>query len=163
MKTIIKCSTLSSTDNWIVSDDIVMGGKSSSSFSIDPLGNGVFQGEVSLQNNGGFSSVQYRFDSISVVAYNHVCIKIKGDGKKYQFRIKASTADAHSYIHLFETSGEWQEICIPLNDMYPTFRGRKVAIANFNQNYIEAFTFLIGNKREEHFTLLVDEITLVKM
>lgn len=37
-----------------------MGGKSSGDFYINESGNGVFEGFVSLANNGGFSSVRYR-------------------------------------------------------------------------------------------------------
>ncbi len=51
--------------NWRVVDDVVMGGRSSGSFSLSPEGYGVFAGRVSLENNGGFSSVRYEFDKIA--------------------------------------------------------------------------------------------------
>jgi hypothetical protein len=38
-----------------------MGGESSSTFQIASEGHGVFEGNISLDNNGGFSSVRYRF------------------------------------------------------------------------------------------------------
>ena len=40
-------------DEWIVVDDVVMGGKSRGNFMINPQGKGVFEGNVSLENNGG--------------------------------------------------------------------------------------------------------------
>ena len=46
--------------NWITVDDIVMGGLSSSLFRINTAGNGIFEGNISLDNNGGFSSVRYQ-------------------------------------------------------------------------------------------------------
>mgnify|MGYP001300270260 CR=1 FL=1 len=54
----------SDVSGWMVVDDIVMGGRSSGLFRLDKDGHGVFTGEVSLENNGGFSSVRYDCDNI---------------------------------------------------------------------------------------------------
>ena len=43
---------------WQAIDDRVMGGVSASHMRHDPAGHGVFAGEVSLENNGGFASVR---------------------------------------------------------------------------------------------------------
>ena len=51
--------------NWTIVDDVVMGGRSSGNFYLNKEGNGVFEGRVSLENNGGFSSLRYDFDEIS--------------------------------------------------------------------------------------------------
>ena len=146
--------------NWLIVDDVVMGGKSSGTFNLNADGFGVFEGNISLDNNGGFSSVRYRFEKTLVKEYSTVHIKLRGDGKKYQFRIKAKSGDYYSYISPFQTTGEWQEIEIPLKDMYPSFRGRKLDQPNFSDDYIEEITFLIGNKKEEDFQLLIDKIEL---
>ncbi|MDC3220705.1 CIA30 family protein, partial [Flavobacteriales bacterium] len=47
----------SDIENWIIIDDAVMGGKSSGSFKLNSEGHGLFEGVISLENNGGFSSV----------------------------------------------------------------------------------------------------------
>ena len=146
--------------NWIVIDDVVMGGKSSGSFKLNSDGYGVFLGDISLENNGGFSSVRYRFEKILINKSTKISIRIKGDGKKYQFRIKSNSGDYYSYISSFSTTGEWQEIEIPLKDMYPSFRGRKLDQPNFSNDAIEEITFLIGNKNKEKFQLLIDKIEL---
>ena len=146
--------------NWLIVDDVVMGGKSSGTFNLNADGFGVFEGNISLDNNGGFSSVRYRFEKTLVKEYSTVHIKLRGDGKKYQFRIKAKSGDYYSYISPFQTTGEWQEIEIPLKDMYPSFRGRKLDQPNFSDDYIEEITFLIGNKKEEDFQLIIDKIEL---
>ncbi|HQV34897.1 MAG TPA: CIA30 family protein, partial [Flavobacterium sp.] len=78
----------SSPKDWRTIDDGVMGGLSQGKFSIDADGNGVFEGAVSLENNGGFSSVRYQSDKIKVTKVSKVRIRLKGDGKEYQFRIK---------------------------------------------------------------------------
>jgi len=146
--------------DWRIVDDVVMGGRSLGSFKLSPDGHGLFEGQVSLENNGGFSSVRYRFKKLEVNKGGSVVIKLKGDGKNYQFRIKDKSNNYYSYIIPFSTSGEWQEIQIPLKDMYPSFRGRKLNLPNFSQDHIEEIAFLIGNKKPEKFKLLIDKIEI---
>lgn len=146
--------------DWSTVDDVVMGGKSSSTFTLNADGFGVFEGIISLEDNGGFSSVRYKFQKIQVKEYTKISIKLQGDGKEYQFRVKASSGTYYSYIAPFSTSGEWQEIELSLADMYPSFRGRRLDQPNFSKDYIEEITFLIGNKKEEAFKLLIDNIVL---
>ncbi len=147
-------------DKWIIVDDVVMGGKSSGTFAINKDGHGVFQGDVSLENNGGFSSVRYRFEKIQIGGATKVYIKLKGDGKKYQFRVKSNTGDYYSYITSFSTNGSWQEIELKLKDMYPSFLGRRLNSPNFSNDYIEEVALLIGNKKQESFKILLDKIEL---
>jgi len=146
--------------DWVILDDVVMGGVSSGTFKLNEDGFGVFEGSISLDNNGGFSSVRYRFEKTRIQGYTKISIKLRGDGKKYQFRIKTNSGDYYSYIAPFLTSGEWQEIEISLKDMYPSFRGRRLNQSNFSADNMEEITFLIGNKKEEKFKLLIDKIEL---
>ena len=44
--------------------------------------------------------------------------------------------------------------------MYPSFRGRKLDEPNFFHKSIEEVTFLIANKKNEEFILLIDKIEL---
>lgn len=146
--------------NWVIINDVVMGGESSGSFGLSPEGHGVFKGSISLDNNGGFSSVRHKFERKLIKDFTKINLKIKGDGKKYQFRIKFNSNDYFSYISIFSTNREWQEIQIPLKNMYPSFRGRKLEKPNFSEDYIEEIAFLIGNKNEENFQLIIDKIEL---
>ncbi|MCC8359772.1 CIA30 family protein [Salinimicrobium sediminilitoris] len=145
---------------WVIVDDVVMGGRSSGEISLNEDGHGVFEGEVSLENNGGFSSVRYRTGRIAVKDHSKVVVRLKGDGKEYQFRIKGDTGDEYSYVVPFSTSGKWEEIEIELKDMYPTFRGRKLDMPNFSNDHFEEIAFLIGNKKKEKFKLVIDRIEL---
>ncbi|WP_084647874.1 CIA30 family protein [Flaviramulus basaltis] len=153
-------NTKSNVTNWNTVDDVVMGGRSNGSFSIDNGGFGVFEGLVSLENNGGFSMVQYKFETKKVNAFSEICIRLKGDGKKYQFRVKTSNSDDYSYVIPFETNTEWQTIKIPFNTMYPAFRGRKLNAENYPGKQMEMIAFLIGNKKAESFKLQIDNIEL---
>ena len=151
-------NTKSDLNNWQVVNDGVMGGTSRSKFYLNSEGHGCFDGTVSLENNGGFCSVRYEFTRIALDINKIICLRIKGDGKDYQFRVKTKKSDAHSYIYPFRTSGEWQNIEIPVTDFYPSFRGRKLDIPNYDGSNLEEIAFLIGNKKEENFQLLLDRI-----
>jgi hypothetical protein len=147
-------------DNWVIVNDVVMGGRSTAQFKLDDKGNGVFKGHVSLENNGGFASLRYRFDAMVVENFKYIKMKVKGDGKRYQFRIKASAYDRHSYICYFDTNKEWQNITIPIHELFPSFRGYQLDMPNFDKAQIEEIAFLIGNKKEEKFQLEIDKIEL---
>lgn len=146
-------------ENWKIVDDVVMGGRSNGRFSIDKDGNGVFGGNVSLENNGGFSSVQYPLN-MKASKDSKVFIRLKGDGKDYQFRIKSNRNTYYSYITSFKTSGDWETIVINLKDLYPSFRGQVMNMPNFTGNSIEEIVFLISNKKNESFSLLLDKIEI---
>ncbi len=137
-----------------------MGGRSQSEFTINENGDALFKGSLSLENNGGFCSVRWTFEKNPVKDFEKIAFRVKGDGKRYQARIKANQNDYYSYIAYFETSGEWQTVEIALTDMYPSFRGRRLNQPNFNSDSIEEIAFLIGNKKAENFQLRIDKIML---
>lgn len=158
--TIFKFNKTSNIKNWKTINDGVMGGISSGNLFLNEDGYGVYKGHISLENNGGFSSLKYSFNTLSTKQHRKIILKVKGDGKTYQFRIKHKSSDPHSYISCFDTSKKWQTICFNLSEMHPKFRGRKVNIPNYNKINIEEIAFLIGNKKNENFKLLIDSIIL---
>ncbi|MDG1244902.1 MAG: CIA30 family protein [Polaribacter sp.] len=146
--------------SWQVIDDGVMGGRSQGNFAINEEGNAVFEGTVSLDNYGGFSSVRHRLLEKDISKYTKVLLRIKGDGKKYQFRIKEKRRDYYSYITTFQTTNKWQTITLEMHQMYPAFRGRTLNMDNLKPNKIEEIAILIGNKKAEKFRLEIDSISL---
>lgn len=146
--------------SWEIENDVVMGGTSSSQLSRSPEGNAIFTGSVSLENNGGFASMQNHFKSRDIRGYDTAVIRLKGDGKQYQFRIKADLDEKAAYVYNFKTTGEWQSVEIPLNKMEPTYRGNKLDQPNFNDNKLQEIRFFIGNSKAENFRLEIDKIEL---
>ena len=71
--------------NWKIVDDVVMGGRSNGNFKINDTGYGEFSGDVSLKNNGGFSSVRYNFNTVSSSNFKSFQLRIKEIGKPFQF------------------------------------------------------------------------------
>ena len=158
--TIFNFASDSDISNWKILDDVVMGGRSDGAFKVNTEGHGEYTGKVSLENNGGFSSLRYYFESINTDGYSKFIIRVKGDGKPYQFRVKDKRYNRYSYIFEFKTIEDWQTIEIPFSEMYASFRGYQLDIPNFKGDQMEEIAFLIGNKKDETFKLLIDSISL---
>ena len=90
-ETIYDFRSSESLRDWQVVDDGVMGGRSRGFLKKNKDGHGQFSGYISLENYGGFSSVRLRTKSISVDGYDYIVIKVLGDNKFYQLRIKLNT------------------------------------------------------------------------
>ena len=147
-------------DSWRIIDDVVMGGRSNGSFEINKDGHGKFSGDISLENNGGFSSIRHQFETKDTSKFSKFIIHIKGDGKTYQFRVKRSKGDYATYNYEFKSTTNWASIEIPFTEMNPVYRGRNLNQPNFDGSQMEEIAFLIGNKKEESFELLIDKIEL---
>ena len=112
-----------------------------------------------MENYGGFSSIRLRQKEIDVASYKYITLKVFGDNKFYQLRIKSRYYDRHVYAKEFYAENEWQVIKIPIKEMKPKFRGRNLRMKNFNSDSIVEFGILIGNKVNEDFKLLIDYIS----
>jgi hypothetical protein len=146
--------------DWYVVDDGVMGGRSRGQVGLSEEGHGIFQGTVSLENNGGFSSIRARMEGLETDGYSAFKIRLKGDGKNYQFRVRSQLNERHSYQYEFSTTGEWQEVTVPFDQMIPTFRGRRLDFPNYPGEFLRECSFLISNKKNESFRLEIDRIWL---
>jgi NADH dehydrogenase [ubiquinone] 1 alpha subcomplex assembly factor 1 len=145
---------------WQIEDDGVMGGVSKGTFSRDPDGYAIFSGEVSLENDGGFSSVQCYFDPIDVSSYRTAVIRVKGDGKNYRFIVESEKDARHNYVAEFTTNAEWQEITIPLRKMYPVRRGDRLDLPDYPAETMAQVRLMIANGKAESFRLQIASIRL---
>jgi len=159
-KTLFDFSKLSAMSGWQIEDDGVMGGLSRGSFTRNPAGFAVFGGEISVENNGGFSSVQHEFDPLDVSAYRDAVIRLKGDGKDYRFIVESEKNARHYYLAEFSTTGEWQEVLIPLRTMYAVRRGERLDLPDYPGKTMTQVRFMIANGRAETFQLEISNIRL---
>lgn len=147
-------------DAWRVVNDGVMGGISESHFLIcDAVG--VFSGRLLADHNGGFASVRTAIASAMPNDLRSIAIRVRGDGKHYQFRAHTSDrSDMPSYKYSFETkAGQWQDVSIRLTEMEATFRGRRVPDAPaLNPSSIRSIGFLIAESQFGSFRLEVESI-----
>ena len=144
--------------SWNIVDDTVMGGRSRGSFKINN-NVGEFKGYLSLENNGGFSSVRayYPYDLIGI---SSITLRIKGDGRKYNFRVRTNKNSWASYSHSFSTeSNTWQEITLNIQDFFPTYRGYNVQnVQRLSELLIREIGIMISDKNEGNFALMIDWI-----
>lgn len=148
------------SQHWIITNDDVMGGVSTSSMKLNTDKQLVFSGTVSLENNGGFAMthlpIMIDFDTTK----KNIVIKLKGDGKNYQFRIKTKQDQRFWYVQSFKTTSKLQKIILPLNNFSASFRGNSLNLDNFSATTISEIAILIGNKKNETFNLSIEKITI---
>ncbi|KAB1157259.1 CIA30 family protein [Tenacibaculum aiptasiae] len=148
------------SQKWYITNDVVMGGLSKSSMEVNKEGKAVFSGEVSTENNGGFAMTRLPLAINLDGEKSKIVLNLKGDGKEYQLRLKASRSQRFWYVHKFQTTTENQEIELPLADFYPSFRGYTLDLANFSGDQLKEMAILIGNKKNESFNLEIEKITI---
>jgi monofunctional biosynthetic peptidoglycan transglycosylase len=152
-----------SSENWNSVDDDVMGGVSSSAGQILDTGALLFSGTMSLDNNGGFSSIRSPWNPIDLSGKDGLLIRVLGDGKIYRLRIRTTeTGSQVAYNSFFETSqGEWSTVYIPFNTMVPSRFGFRVQTGELNPGAISSFGFMLSDKQEGEFSLQVDWLRAV--
>ena len=115
-------------DAWQAIDDRVMGGISRSRLRYDLAGHAVFEGEVSLKQNGGFASVRSSPDARGLPGATTCLIEVRGEAK--QFKLSLLTDDGFDSLN-YQVSftperDHWQTISLPLAAFRASFRGREV-------------------------------------
>jgi len=146
---------------WRVVNDTVMGGVSSSRFALTDLGTGVFSGNVSLENNGGFASIRSAPRDLKLAGTEGVLLRLKGDGKRYKLSARQDAAfDGVTYQATFPTRAEeWVELQVPFAHTHPTFRGFRLRDRPpLSAERIRSFGFLIADKQAGPFRLEMDKI-----
>jgi hypothetical protein len=140
----------------VINDD-VMGGVSVSRLSSagDAM---VFEGEVSLENNGGFASFRgpVRFPPESAA----LLLAVRGDGQRYKPTLKLDdSAGSNQYQAAFVAPREWQTLRFEPVDFTASFRGRAVTAPIVRFVDVRYFGLLISDKQSGAFRVEVKSIT----
>ena len=154
-KILFDFQTATNATAWQIVNDDVMGGVSTSSFG---LTNGVamFQGEVSLENNGGFASVRSLPARLDLAGGDAIVIRVRGDGRRYKFTARTDRSfDSAIYQTVFTTKkSEWEEHRLPLKQFVPTFRGRVLpGEPPLDPAKVTSVGFLISDQQDGPFRL----------
>lgn len=139
---------------WNIVNDTVMGGRSSSRWSKNS--NALsFEGFLSLENNGGFASVRHDLNNINLSSTEGIFIKVKGDGRKYQFRIRSQASRWANYSKEFQTKKNTvQSFFLPYKDFKPSWRGRSVRnVPSLLGKDVRGIGFFLGDKVQGKFKL----------
>ncbi len=151
----------SSKVRWQVVNDGVMGGVSRSSIQPSDHRTGLFTGNLSLENNGGFASVRALLGPQDLSAFAGLEIRVRGDGRTYQLRLRTDGGfDGIAYRCAYETSAnEWTVIRFPFTEFEPTFRGRMVPEAPpLDLKRISQVAFMLADKRAGEFVLEIEYV-----
>lgn len=146
---------------WLIINDRVMGGISTSDLTFNPDGNLVFTGNVSLLNNGGFASFRSQSKNFDLSGFDGIKLRLRGDGKKYSFRLRTTNSfDGIAWAADFKSlNHEWQEIKIPFKDFTPRYRGRIIINSDgIDVSAIRQLGFLISDNQEGAFAIEIDWI-----
>ncbi|MFK7852131.1 MAG: CIA30 family protein [Akkermansiaceae bacterium] len=150
----------SKTPRWFALNDGVMGGLSKGSPAVKD-GTLFFKGSLSLENNGGFSSIRTSGD-YDFGGKEAMVMRVKGDGRTYQLRLATDATyrgSAISYGTEFPTkNGTWTTVEVPFSKLLPGWRGRKLDGPPLNLANIEEIGILIGDKKAGSFGVEIDWI-----
>lgn len=149
---------------WQIVNDDVMGGVSTSHWE-SASSSAVFQGNLSLDNNGGFASVRSSPLTQDLTGVEAFAIRVRGDGRRYKFTVRTDrSVDTVLYQTTFETQpGEWKEHLLPLKEFLPTFRGRVLTgEPPLDPARVASVGFLISDKQAGPFRLETAWIKVTK-
>jgi monofunctional biosynthetic peptidoglycan transglycosylase len=118
-----------------------------------------FEGELSLENNGGFASVRRQVEE-DLAGTGGVRIQVRGDGRTYQFRLRQDGRfDGTAWRVEFDTNGEWQTLDLAYAEFEPVFRGRNVPQAGpVVPSMIRQIGFLLADRNPGAFQLEIKSI-----
>ena len=150
----------SSSLNWNIVNDTVMGGRSSSRWISNTPLTSSFEGFLSLQNNGGFASIRQDLKNIDLTNTQGIYLKVKGDGRKYKFRIRSQASARANYSYEFQTvKGKDQTFYLPYKDFKAAWRGRSLRnLPILAGKDVREIGFFLGDKVQGEFKLEVSEI-----
>ncbi|MGY8751061.1 MAG: CIA30 family protein [Fidelibacterota bacterium] len=144
---------------WKIVNDSVMGGRSDATLKLKNNLYGIFNGYLSLQNNGGFSSIRAYYPP-DLKNVKSITIRVKGDGRQYSFRVRGNTSNWASYTHSFDTiDGEWIEKELKIDDFYPVYRGYYLNdMPLLSEIIIKEIGIMLSDKQTGPFKLEIDWI-----
>lgn len=148
-----------------VVNDGVMGGLSQGRIEMTQNDSLLFKGNISLQNNGGFSSFRIGGKLWDLSAWKGVEILVKGDGRTYGLRATTDETFLRSSVSFtadFKTvKDEWVKLQIPFSKMKASWRGRKLD-RNFDPAQIKGLGIILADKQAGKFALEIKSISAWK-
>lgn len=149
-------------DRWRTVVDGVMGGRSTANIAMAEPGVMAFTGNLSLENNGGFSSIRTAVTGTGFADADGIEINCLGDGRTYTLNVSCSNVRlmAGSYQQSFETTaGEWTTVRLSFDDFVLYNFGREVRDApELARNLIESVGVTLSDKNEGDFEIRIRSI-----
>ena len=142
-------------NRWRAINDAVMGGVSRGGLTAED-GIGVFRGETSLENNGGFASVRRDPEALDLSNASGLALQVRGDGRRYQLRLYTDQLpEGAAYrAELQPAAGDWQRVTLPWHAFEAVFRGRRLPeMPPIDPSRIEQLGMMIVDRQAGPFRL----------
>ena len=144
---------------WMLVNDTVMGGRSSSRFRTDK-GQLTFEGLLNT-NGGGFASIRSGRQSWDLSGKSAIRLKVRGDGRPYRVRLLVDN-DRVSYQHEFATvAGQWRVIELSIDAFYASLRGRRLDRPPLRADEVTGVGFILADRTDGPFSLEVAWVAFV--
>lgn len=147
--------------DWRIINDGVMGGLSKGylDFQEDVV---VFKGEVSLANNGGFTSFRSPYQSFDLSAYEKVVIRLKSTGYPISFTLNTDQRWYQPYFKqaIVVNDTDWQTIELPLKDFKAYRLGQNLGygLDKTTAAGVIRLGFITDSKKESTFEAMIDYV-----
>ncbi len=149
--------------SWMSVNDGVMGGLSKGGSDVSKEHKLVFKGEISLKNNGGFSSIRTSGKTMDLSAYDGIEIKVKGDGRMYYLTTRSSGRRMLAYWSPIQPpKGVWTVIRVPFDLFYASYFGKKIPALKLNSKKVTSVGFMLYDKKAGPFGIEVSSIRAYK-
>jgi monofunctional biosynthetic peptidoglycan transglycosylase len=120
----------------------------------------LFAGTLSLENNGGFSSVRTDDGPWDLSGTEGISLRVRGDGRTYQLRLSTDAeyrGDRIAYQAPFKTiKGKWAEVSVPFVNLTPSHHGEQLDGPEFNLSNVTEVGIILADKKAGDFALEVD-------
>lgn len=151
---------------WRTVLDGVMGGRSTGCVTQPEAGILRFSGELSLENNGGFSQIQTTVPQAAFKNAIGIEARVRGDGRTYQFNVRSSDVRvrAGSFQTRFNTvADEWVTLRLPFDEFRLYSFGRLVSDApSLTPARAESVGVTLADKNPGAFQLDIDFIRAIR-
>ncbi len=146
---------------WGIINDGVMGGRSEGAAYLTNS-SVVFTGTISLENNGGFSSLRAPYSRMDLSNYSEVEIRYKSSGVKKAFSIENDRRWwKPTYKVLLDSTGdEWKTMTVQLTDFEEYEIGRNTGnqLSEDQLDEMIRIGFITTEKKAGSFSLEIDYI-----
>ncbi|CAM3819882.1 CIA30 family protein [Rheinheimera salexigens] len=121
-----------------------------------------FFGDLSLDNNGGFSSVEFSLvNALPEHTFQQLRLTVAGDGRRYQLKLKpANLPNGVAFAAGFDTTDN-QTFQFTLSDFSPRYRGRQVTgLAPLRFADINQISIMLADKTAAAFNIKLFSIQI---
>ena len=148
--------------SWQIVNDGVMGGLSKGNVEHTSDNRMHFWGTLSLDNNGGFSTVRSRGVNFDLSNDLGLLLLVKGDGRTYEARLDSTATfrgNPLSFLGKFKTKkDQWIQVKVPFEDFIASWRGRQFSDEVLDTSAIRRVSILLADKKPGSFDLEIEWI-----